>query len=355
VSNLKTLSQCRNLTIKPFLNRAAGRILEVLPGKEFAIVQVPDDGDKQFLNVLFDLNRLRMKNKQNSMKNSVMPGYPVLVNAAQIEPAVPGYTDNIPYYASAVTIDDPDEHDSQLVSFSALQTDSSVAISEGLKLSKAALSVQLDLCAKGEITPLFHSLADTINFGTGIVVMKNQSVLLVKLLHQRESCYALQILESVLLTQDDESLSESFEVGETLRLNAVLVHPGHSTQYLITTSWSADVERAIIPRSDLKLLAFDMFHTLAASYCHEPGVISLIDESSFVVPTAHGIGFDDIVEDIGDFNSDIVDRAVLDSVNNIPEASDVSNVQEEHISESDQTLSKPFIGIKIASFAKQFL
>ena len=98
-----------------------------------------------------------------------------------------------------------------------------------------------------------------------------------------------------------------------------------------------------------------MFHTLAASYCHEPGVISLIDESSFVVPTAHGIGFDDIVEDIGDVNSDIVDRAVLDSVNNIPEASDVSNVQEEHLSESDPTLSKPFIGIKIASFAKQFL
>ena len=304
IENLKALSQSRNLSLKPFLDRVYGRILQILPSGEFGIIQVSEENDR-YINVLFDLSRLEMPNKRSSLAESVVPGYPVLLTAVQMEPPVPGYSENIPYYASAVTIGDEDEHSGLLMQFSTLRTSLGSALAEGQGLSRAAIAVQLDMLAQGLPTPLFHTLKDQVEFGTGIVVMKNQSVLLVRL--QQDHCYALQILESVLLTDtENESSGETFEVGDSLHLNCVLMNPAHPTQYLITGCWSSE-PRPSIPRSSLTLRAVDMYRTLAASYCRDPGSCSVLEMSSVLVPSASGVGFDDIAADGDDICGSVDD------------------------------------------------
>merc|ERR1719383_1297696 len=96
-----------------------------------------------------------------------------------------------------------------------------------------------------------------------------------------------------------EVSGETFEVGDSLYLNALLMDPGQPTQYLITGCWSG-LQRPWIERTKLTRGTIDMFHNLAASYCWDPTVYSIMDLSNILVPTAGGIGFDDIAADADD-------------------------------------------------------
>ena len=338
----------------------------MLPSRGYGIAQVPRNGN-QFLNVLFDITRLEMRRKQDTLAESVGPGYPVLLNAAEIEPRVPGYTENIAYYASAVTFGDEDEHNGFPVDYSTLKLGGETTLEEGQKLSRAALAVQLDLCAKGEPTPLFHTFSDMLDAGTGTVVMKNQSVMLVKL--EQDRAFALQILESVMLTEhQDECSNETFEVGDRLRVNAVLMNPALPTQYVVTGSWAALGARPSIPREELNVTAIDMFSSLAVAYCGDPASYAVPDVivpagddvlipagfddvlipgglDDLVVPVAGGLGFDDIAADM----TDDIGVGVEDDIGMEVEDSDIG-VEEED--KKDKPLSAPSLGLKFASFAK---
>ena len=332
IENLKALSQSRNLDLEPSLNYVWGRILQVLPASEFAIVQVPR-ADNQYINVLFDKSRLKMPNSRHCLEDSVVPGYPALINAVRMEPTIPGYSENIPYYASAVTIGDEDDHNAMPFEFSTLKTELGSTLAEAQSLSKASLAIQLDMYSKGKAVSMFHTFPDEIEFGTGTVVMKNQSVLLVRL--QQENCYALLILESILLSQDvGEGSGDTFEVGDCLHLNALLMNPASPVQYLITGCWNNN-PRPTVARSSLHLTAIDMFQTLSASYCQDPASYGILDMSNVLVPTSYGgIGFDDIAADIGEDDGGIAEPTAA--------AADDDLV----------TDPVPFKKIKLGSFAK---
>merc|ERR1711962_61107 len=328
IENLKALSQSRNLDLEPSLNYVWGRILQILPASEFGIVQVAR-ADNQYINVLFDKSRLKIQETRHRLEDTLVPGYPALINAVRMEPSLPGYSENIPYYASAVTIGDEDDHNAMPYEFSTLKTELGSTLAEAQSLSKASLAIQLDMYSKGKAASMFHTFPDEIEFGTGTVVMKNQSVLLVRL--QQENCYALLILESILLSRDvGESSEDTFEVGDCLHINALLMNPASPVQYLITGCWNNN-PRATVPRSSLHLTAIDMFKTLSASYCQDPASYSILDMSNVLVPTSYGgIGFDDIAADIGEDDGGIADTSAA-------------------IVEDDPV---PFKKIKLGSFAK---
>ena len=358
VANLKTLSQSRNLSARPQLTSARGRILQVLPSRGYGIVQVVRDAN-QYFNVLFDLPRLNMPQKRDTLADSVSPGYPVIVNAAQIEPQVPGLTENLTYYASAVTIGDEEDHEGFPVDYATLKLGGETTLEEGQRLGRAALTVQLDLCAKGEPTPLFHTLANCVEAADGVVVMKNSSLILVKLV-QQERAFAVQALESVLLTRDGgECSSETFEVGNQVRVNAVLMDPSLPTQYLVTGSWTGPLARAPINPDQITLAAVDMYSSLAIAYCMDPTSFPVMEEVSaglgfviphdldeLVVPSAQdgGIGFDDIAAADDDDIADHDDMAVDD--NGIGDNDIVMKEPDEPVK------AAPTIGLKLASFAK---
>ena len=252
----------------------------------------------------------------------------MFLTAVEMAPEVPGYSENIPYYATAVTIGDEDDHNSNPVLFSTLRSEIGSTILEGQNISRAALSVQLEDCANGKPTPIFHTFPHVIEFGTGIVIMKNQSVLLIKM--QQDRCYALQILESVFLTENEyESSVETCEVGDSLHVNAVLLNPRNAAQYLVTGCWSTQPRPTVNP-SKLSLKAVDMYQTLALSFCSDPSSCPLLDMSSVLVPSEFGVGFEDIAEDIG--------------------AEDGSSLADPEISALESSPA-PFFRIKIPSLA----
>ena len=341
VENLKVVSQARNLILSPTINKTEGRILQTLPASNVGLIQVAKE-DNQYINVLFDLNRLEMRNKSSTLADTVLPGYHVYLTAVQIEPSDPGFSENIPYYASAVTIGNEDDHDDWPRPFSTLKTELGSTLSEAQRVCKAALAVQLDRFSKGTPTPLFHTFPEQIEAGAGIVVMKNQSVLLVKL--QQENCFALQILESILLTKrgSDSSGEETFEIGESIEVNALMMDPQNPTQYLITGSWSLAKPRSPIARSSLSLAVVDMFHSLAVAYCRDPPPPPVIDLSNVIVPMSDGFGFDDIAADI----TDIGEGGIADS--------DIvgDDISSNSIGAEDSSDIIPFKRIKLSSFAK---
>ena len=169
--------------------------------------------------------------------------------------------------------------------------------------------------------------------------MKNQSVLLVKL--QKDNMYAIQILESVILS-DNNSVSageETFEVGDNIEINALLMDPAKPTQYLITGCWCTTSPRSNISRSSLSYDAANMFHALAASYCMEPSTFPELDMSSILVPTSDGLGFDDIAADMSDLTEDI------DADDPMPQESAIA-------ADEDDGSFIPFKKIKLFNFSK---
>jgi len=304
IENLKVVSQSRNLTLSPTIIKAEGRVLQTLPASNFGLIQVPKE-DNQYINVLYDLTRLDMSGKASSLSKSVMPGYPVLVTAVMIEPQEPGISQNIPYYATAVTKGNDDDHNEWPIPFSTLKTELGSTMTEALRLSKAALAVQLESFSSGVTAPLFHFFPDQLVHAGGIVLMKNQSVLLVKL--PKDDVYAIQILESVILSDSNpvSAGEETFEVGDNIEINALLMDPAKPTQYLITGCWCTTSPRSTISRSSLSHDAANMFHSLAVAYCMEPSTYPELDMSSILVPTSDGLGFDDIAADMSDLTEDI--------------------------------------------------
>ena len=295
VENLKSLSQSRNLTLKPSIMSARGRVLQVFPDSNLGILQSPQE-DNQYINVLFDLSRLKMPKTKRTLAESVRVGYPVLVNCVAMEPNdTAGYSANLYYYASAVTIGDEDEHSLMPVSFHSLRDSIGItAFEEAQKLSRNVLGVQLEQCAQGLQTPLLHTFPDALENEAGLVVLKNQSCVLIKILSS--GAYAIQILENVLVTETShDTSSETFEVGQSVIINGLLVDPSLPTQYLATGCWIS-FPRESIQREMLTLAIVDMFHTVVKSFCMEPDMFAMLDFSNIVIPGdfGGGLGFDDI-------------------------------------------------------------
>lgn len=309
IENLTTLSQSRNVDRQKMINNVRGRILEILPDSNIGIIQLPQH-ENQYINVLFDLSAVVMPEKQSTLVESVRVGDPVLVNCVEmdLDPKNVGYSANINYYASCVTIGDEDEHSGMPRSYESLLLEKSDTITEACKLSLAALKVQLELCADGRPTPLFHTFPDKIENEVCFVVMKNQSCLLLKSLST--NCYAIQVLESMLITANSlETSSETFEVGQTVIVNGLLMDPALPTQYLVTGCWIMN-ERPAIAREQLALNAVVMYQSLVKSFCMEPEIFPLLDLSNVVVPEQFGtIGFDDIAAD-STLTDDLADNSM---------------------------------------------
>ena len=303
IENLNTLSQARNLEMVTDMKNVRGRILELLPGDgNIGLIQLPQS-DQQYINVLFDISTLVMPDKKETLVESVCVGYPVLINCVQMEPKSPGYSANINYYASCVTIGDEDEHSAMPKTYERMFESMRRTITEAQKLSQAALKVQLQLHADGRPTPLFHTFADTLENEACVVVMKNQSCMLVKSLNS--NMHAVQVLESMLITENNhETSTETFEVGQTLFVNGLLVDPNLPTQYLVTGCWTNN-HMPVIPREKLALKAVVMFQSIVKSYCMEPDLIPFLDMSTLLIPGEYSsMGLDDIAaDDTGDITA----------------------------------------------------
>jgi hypothetical protein len=176
VDLLTTLSQSCNLTLPPKLEGMEGRVLLLLPSKDYGIVQVAMGEDKdQFVNVLFDRSRLYLAGKTVPARLSavISPGCPVGVDAVLIEPRVPGFASNVSYYATGVTVGDREDYVPDLRSFSSLKDGLWSTIEEGMKLAKAKMIVELEDFSQGKSAALFHRNPEQVS-GIGTVVKKSQ-------------------------------------------------------------------------------------------------------------------------------------------------------------------------------------
>jgi hypothetical protein len=347
VDLLTTLSQSCNLTLPPRLEAAQGRVLLLLPVKEFAIVQVAlGEGQDQFVNVLFDRSRLYLGGRSVPSRLSAVlgPGCPVGVDAVLMEPPIPGFSNNISYYATGITVGDREEYVADARPFSSLKAELWSTIEEAVRLSKAKLLVELEDFSKGKSAALFHRCPEQVS-GIGTVVKKNQNVMVIKMVGA-EPRYALKILDSASLTDDPayQSYDETFEVGDAVSFNALLMDPARVVQYLCTSAWSA-VACAPLPRTSLKPVAVTLYNTLAASYCSDASELASLDMCGVLVPSTYdAVGF-----------NDIADLAEDDGLAAPMEEDDLaadSNIMATSSSDGPSSTGLGFTKIKLASFAQ---
>ena len=352
VDLLTTLSQSCNLTLPPRLEAVEGRVLMLLSSNDFAIVQVPmGDGQDQFVNVLFDRSRLYMGGKAvpSCLSKAISPGCPVGVDAVLMEPRIPGFSNNVSYYATGVTLGDREEYVADSRPYASLKAELWSTIEEAVRLCKAKMLVELEQYSQGKGAGLFHRHPEQVS-GFGTVVKKNQNVMVIRM--GMEPRYALKILDSVPLTDDPnyQSYDETFEVGDAVNFHALLMDAERVVQYLCTAAWSA-VASPRLPRHCLTPVATNLYNTLAASYCADVSELANLDMSGVLVPSTYdAVGFNDIADLAADDSlaEPMDDDDLVDHTNIV----DQITVEGQNGESSGGGLGGGFTKIKLASFAQ---
>jgi len=320
------------------------------------------------------MDRLQQGDK---LSNIVVPGYPVRFQAALIDPRHEEVWKLIQYYASTVQIGDVCRQSTQLrfgVPFTSLRRQAEGLVRVGVRDAKKEVKAQVARKKKNEPNALFSDLVESVVFGSGVVIFKNQSMFVVKIGSEvtegSGDSYAIKSLELPKVVADlptadniaDGNMMEAFEVfdvGDDVSLNAMLMDGSKQAQYLVTHIWkSMDGFKPPAERRNILQAAIDMYNTHNAVF--DTAKINILTPS-FLIPSFDMAGIaagdDDIAagdDDIAAGDDDIAAADDIAAGDDDIAAGDDDNIaagDDDNIAAEDDEAPRPMMGFKIASFA----
>jgi len=341
-ADLDTLPASEDLpNLPPIATNRSGRILFLYETGFHGVIEFKQKiQDKEFtLHAMFDASRIdwrfatdvdRVLMVGEHLGAIVVPGYPVRFQAALINPKHK-VDRHIQYYATTVQFGNVCRNNTQLKfadSFASLFKKSPMLVKTGVKDAVTEVRAQIKKKNNDERTDLFDEPEEDLRFESGKVISKNQSRIIVKIVG-KESDYAIKTLEiqdiKVVESESEKANQEdTFEVGDEVSLNAILVNNRAQAQYLITDMWkSSDIVQAPLARVDVKQEAIDLFH-------------------------AHLMNFD--LEKLNDKASAAADNEDDDEDDNIANDDDDEDDNIADDDEEEESQPTTFTGFKLASF-----
>lgn len=347
-ADLDTLPSSEDLPkLPPIATGKSGRILFLYETGYHGVIefqqkmQVPDSEEwKEYtLRAMFDASRIdwRFATQEDKVLMEgehlgaiVVPGYPVRFQAALINPKHK-VDRHIQYYASTVQFGDVCRNSTQLRfadSFSSLFRKNPMLVKTGVKDAVTEVRAQIKKKNNDERTDMFDDPEEDLRFGTGKVISKNQSRVIVKI-KGKECDYAIKTLEIPQVSfkemeNEKAKNEETFEVGDEVSLNAILVNNRAQAQYLITDMWKSSDIVAPVSRVDIMQGAIDLFHAHLNNFDLE----KLNDTASSAAVNEDNEDEDDNIANDDDDDDNIAD--------------------DDEDDESDQPTT--FTGFKLASF-----